>query len=677
MMMFSHSGTPQTTYAMNRRIAFLLTAIAAVILAGAQSAPKVGTPIADFRLPDHLGKEHALADFADRDLVVVAFLGTECPLAKLYAGRLQKIADDYAQRGVAVVAVMPNVQDSLAEIAAFVRNHNLSYPVLKDRRNEVADLFAAERTPQVFLLDRDRVVRYQGRIDDQYLVGIHRDKPAHEDLRQSIDELLADKTVSAPRTDPLGCIIGRARDPNADSPVTYARDIAPILQARCVECHREGEIGPFSLTSYDDAAGWGAMISEVVRDQRMPPWHADHRHGTFSNDRSMPEAEKDLVYQWVKNGCPEGDPADLPKPRTFTAGWQLPREPDVVLSMPESFTVPADGGKNGLSYKHFRVDPGFTDDKWIAAAEVAPGNRSVVHHVIVYVLPPESNWERDRIFLTAYVPGLRLDRLPAGAAKRVPAGSQFVFEMHYTPNGTEQQDKTQVGLVIADLKQIDKEVITTEVVNPEFEIPPGDANHVVTASSQPTEQEVTLISLSPHMHMRGKAFHYELVLPTGERKMLLDVPAYDFNWQTRYILAEPIQMPVGSVIFCRAVYDNSEANLANPDPTQPVRWGEQTWEEMMLGFFDVMLPRDDSRKAGTKPVRPGLNIVGMFDAADADKSGGLNETEASGHALLKEHFATVDQNRDQQLQLGEIITAVRGMKDLLPKLRRHRSRAGG
>src|SRR3954452_13275058 len=248
---------------MHARVALLVSVVAMAILEGTQAAPQVGTTIADFRLPDHMGKQHALSDFADNDLVVVAFLGTECPLAKMYAGRLQKIADEYAQRGVAVVAIMSNVQDSLADIAAFVRERKIGYPVLKDLRNGVATIFAVDRTPMVFLLDRQRVIRYQGRIDDQYLVGINRDKPTHEDLRLAIDELLAGKIVSTPKTDSIGCIIGRAHEPNANSPVTYARDVAPILQARCVECHRAGEIGPFGLTSYEEVAGWGEMISEV------------------------------------------------------------------------------------------------------------------------------------------------------------------------------------------------------------------------------------------------------------------------------------------------------------------------------------------------------------------------------------------------------------------------------
>ncbi|MEX0587105.1 MAG: thioredoxin family protein, partial [Pirellulales bacterium] len=566
------------------RISILLSIVTLLTLipAVARPEPTAAAQIADFRLPDHLGKEHALADFADHDFVVVAFLGTECPLAKLYAGRLQTIMDEFAGRGVAVVAVMSNAQDSLEEIASFVRQHNLTYPVLKDRRNEVADQFGAERTPQVFLLDRQRTVRYRGRVDDQYLVGVMRDKPTREDLRQAIDELLAGKSVSVLQTDSPGCIIGRAHKPSDNNSITYSRDIAPILQARCVECHRAGEIGPFELSSYDEAAGWGEMMAEVVRQRRMPPWHADPKHGSFANDRSMPAAEKDMLLKWVQNGCPEGDPHDLPAPRQFTSGWQLQRQPDLVVGMEEPFTVPADAGRDGVPYQHFRVPTGFTEDKWIAAAEVQPRNRSVVHHTIVYVEPEGGKGRRDWVFLAAYVPGLRCEQLPAGSAKRVPAGSSLVFEMHYTPNGSVQQDKTRIGFLLADVDKIDKEVITCEIGDNQFVIPPGADSHVVTATSRATKQDLTLLSLSPHMHLRGKAFRYDLVLPTGEREVLLDVPAYDFNWQTRYVLAEPRRLPAGSVIHCRAVFDNSEANLANPDPTKSVRWGDQSWEEMML-----------------------------------------------------------------------------------------------
>jgi peroxiredoxin len=623
--------------------------------------PTLGAKVADFTLPDYLGKDHALAELTDRDdIIVVAFLGTQCPLAKLYSRRLEQIATEYADRGVAVVGVMSNSQDSLAEIAAFVRRHELSYPVLKDRRNEVADALGAERTPQVFVLDRARTVRYAGRVDDQYVVGIVRDKPTQEDLRAALDEVLAGKTVAKATTPALGCIIGRVHEPqeaSAASDVTYAKDIAPILQARCVECHREGEIGPFELATYEDAAGWGEMMAEVVRDRRMPPWHAAPEHGHFANDRSMPEAEKELLFAWVKAGCPEGDASQTPAPPTFTTGWQLPKEPDLVFAMEKPFDVPADAGRDGVPYQHFVVPTNLTEDTWVSAAEVLPGNRQVVHHVIVYVVPPESDGRRNRIFLVAYVPGLRTEPMPEQSAKLIPAGSKLLFELHYTPNGSPQVDQTKVGLVLADPTKIEREVVTSELGNLRFAIPPGEANHVVTATSRAVPQDVTLLSLSPHMHLRGKAFRYELVSPKGEREVLLDVPAYDFNWQTRYVLAEPRELLAGSVIYCRAAYDNSEKNLANPDPTKTVRWGDQSWDEMMLGYFDVIMPRDENRRAGTKPVQTGLDVVGQFDAADADGDAGLSDDEAQGNPLIAARFAAIDADGDSLLQLGEILKA--------------------
>ena len=282
----------------------------------------------------------------------------------------------------------------------------------------------------------------------------------------------------------------------------------------------------------------------------------------------------------------------------------------------------------------------------------------------MYVEPPGGRRRRDWIFLSAYVPGLRYDPLPAGAAKRIPPAPTLVFEMHYTPNGSAQQDKTEIGLLFAD---VDKSRKSRSDHQRDWQHGLRNSARAKRttwspATSQPIGKDLTLLSLSPHMHLRGKAFRYELVLPTGEREVLLDVPAYDFNWQTRYRLAEPRQLPVGSVIFCRAVFDNSKDNLANPDPTKIGPLGRS-----VVGRNDARLlrrdpaPRRPTRATTTKPVNTGLDIVGMFDAADADHNDGLNETEASGHELLTKHFAAIDQDDDELLQLGEILAAVRLM----------------
>lgn len=629
----------------------------------AAAADSVGRRIDDFTLRDFRGHEFTLTRDGGTSLTVVAFLGTECPLAKLYAPRLQQIADDYADRSVVVVGINSNVQDSVTELGAYARHHEISFPMLKDPGNRVADAFAAERTPEIFLLDGTFTVRYQGRVDDQYVVGLVRDHATRDDLRAAMDELLAGQPVSESRTQALGCIIGRVREVNEDSDVTYSNQIARLFNQRCVECHREGEIAPFTLTSYEDVVGWGEMISEVVRQQRMPPWHADPAYGAFRNDRSLSDEEKELIDTWVANGCPQGDPADLPELPTFTTGWQLSREPDIVFAMRnEPFHVPADAGREGVRYQYFEVDPGFTEDMWMEGGEALPGNHQVVHHIIVYGKPPGAQNRRDWIFLTAYVPGLRLTAYPPGAAKRIPAGTTLMFEVHYTPVGSPQDDVSSVGFVFADPADVTQEVVTTEVGNGRFQIPPNDPHCEVTAESAPSPLQLTLLSMSPHMHLRGKSFKYELVGLDGSRETLLNVPAYDFNWQTRYVLSEPKTIPAGTRMYCTAVFDNSEDNLANPDPSVEVRWGDQSWDEMMLGYFDLLLPRDDSRRAGQRPFRAGFNAEQLFGQLDHNSDGSLSKEEVDGNPVLKQFFDRVDTDGDGLIQQSELAEAIRRLK---------------
>ena len=292
--------------------------------AGAAESP-LGRKVEDFQLQDFRGKKHALSDYRDNKLVVLAFLGTECPLAKRYGARLATLAEKYEPQGVSFLGIDANVQDSLTEIAAYARVHSIHFPILKDVANQFADVIGAERTPTVFVLDGQRLVRYWGRIDDQFGVGYVRDVPQRNDLQAALDELLAGTEVTNPVTEPVGCYIGRIKKPQQDSPVTYSNQIARILENRCVECHREGEIAPFALTDYQEVVGWAEMIQEVVRDGRMPPWHANDVGGPFENCRQLTQDEKAAIHAWVRAGAPEGDRKDLPTLRTWVTGWQLPR----------------------------------------------------------------------------------------------------------------------------------------------------------------------------------------------------------------------------------------------------------------------------------------------------------------------------------------------------------------
>ncbi len=549
---------------------------------------KPGDALPKFTLQDYRGSSWSLDEVRDKKVVIIAFLGTECPLVKSYAERLQKMSDEYADRGVTLVGINANQQDSLAEIGHFVKSNNLRFTMLKDAGNIVADQFGAERTPEVFVLDADRRVRYHGRIDDQFTYGVQRPGPERKFLAEAIDAILAGKSVATPETEAIGCHIGRVLTPRPDSEVTYSKQISRILNTRCVDCHRAGEIGPFALTSYAETVGWAEMIAEVVREKRMPPWHANPAHGTFANDSRLSDEERMLIQSWFEAGAPEGNPQDLPPPRQFVDGWRIGK-PDMIIHMSdEPYAVPASGE---VRYQHFVVDPGFKEDKWVKAAECRPGNRAVVHHIIV------AAGNRDRVaqrfndevaseWLAATAPGARPMILPAGLAKRIPAGSKIVFQIHYTPNGKAQEDRSSIGLIFADPSEVKKEILTQQAANSRFRIPPGDANHKVEADYR-FEEESLMLALFPHMHLRGKSFLYTAHYPDGNTETLLDVPHYDFSWQNSYVFTEPKKMPAGTRIHCVAHFDNSKENWANPDPTATVRWGDQTWEEMMIGYFDM------------------------------------------------------------------------------------------
>jgi len=570
----------------------LLLFAAAPTVAGTAEAPRgVGHTVKAFELKDLQGVTHTLAEMEKAPAVVVTFLGVECPLAKLYAPRLTELAQEFSQQGVVFLAIDANAQDSLAEMTHFARTYHLSIPFLKDPGNVVADLFQAERTPEVFVLDRDRIVRYRGRIDDQYGfqtgVGYQRPQAEKRELAVAVQQVLAGQPVAESVTRAPGCLIGRVQHANEQSEVTFSNQIARIFQNRCVQCHRDGEIAPFSLTNYDEVVGWAPMIAEVVQENRMPPWHADPKFGHFANNSQLSDEEKACIAKWVANGAPQGNPQDLPTPRTFTAGWQISK-PDVVIPMSDKpFTVPAEGK---VEYQYFTADPGFKEDVWVREAEARPGNNAVVHHIIVFVIPPGET----RTFmgegtglsnmLVGTAPGNPPARCRPGMGIRIPAGSKLLFQMHYTANGAEQQDLSSLGLVLADPATITREVKTDMAINLGFTVPAGADNHEVVANRN-FKVDTMILSFMPHMHLRGKAFRYELHYADGTMETLLDIPRYDFNWQNSYELAEPKLAPKGSKLRCVAHFDNSEDNLANPNPKEPVRWGEQTWEEMMIGFF--------------------------------------------------------------------------------------------
>jgi len=385
------------------------------------------------------------------------------------------------------------------------------------------------------------------------------------------------------------------------------------MYKNCASCHRPGEIAPMSLLTYKEVRPWAKAIREKVVTREMPPWHPDPHYGSWENDRRLAQKDIDTIVAWVDGGAPEGNPKELPPVPKFATGWQI-GEPDLIFQMPSDFTVPAEGA---VPYQYFAVPTNFKEDRYIQALEARAGNLSVVHHIVIYVREPgaaavnqpgartQQSQRRFNIgdgIMGALSPGMTPFVAKPGEAKLVKAGSQLIFQMHYTPNGTEQKDRSMVGLIFAK-KPVEKIITTKAAFDVRFVIPPGAPNYEVKAEYE-FEQDAHIVSLMPHMHLRGKDITYRAVYPDGRSEILLAVPRYDFNWQVYYYPKNPIAVPKGTKIEAVAHFDNSTNNKLNPDPAKPVRFGEQTWDEMMNGFFDFTIDgqnlKETAKQAGTR-----------------------------------------------------------------------------
>ena len=394
----------------------------------------------------------------------------------------------------------------------------------------------------------------------------------------------------------IAAVISPESDAIEKSSPTFNKDIAPILHKNCIACHRPGEIAPMSLVSYKEARPWARSIREKVVTREMPPWYADPSHGQWTNDRRLSQKDIATIVDWVEGGAREGDPKELPPLPKLSSGWQI-GEPDVVLQMPAEYTVPAEGA---VPYQYFTVDPHFTEDHYVQAMEARAGNLSVVHHIVIYVRDPGKQEPR-RVdigtdLLGALSPGQTPFLAPPGTAKVIKAGSKLVFQMHYTPNGKEAKDRSYVGLIFAK-KPVEKVITTTAAFDTRFVIPPGAPNHEIKAVFE-FEQDSHIISLMPHMHLRGKDITYRAIYPDGRSEIILSVPKYNFAWQVYYYPQKSLAMPKGTRIEAVAHYDNSTRNSLNPDPGKAVRFGEQTWDEMMNGFFDYTVDGQNIMSAG-------------------------------------------------------------------------------
>jgi peroxiredoxin/mono/diheme cytochrome c family protein len=584
---------------MSARMLILLTffgSLLAVVIRPLQSEPAKAaespSKVAALTLKDPRDdKAVSLTDLKEKKAIVVVFLGTECPVNNAYIPVLSEMSGEYSAKGVAFLGINSNRQDTPDRVAAHARKFVVPFPVLKDVNNVVADQFGAKRTPEAFVLGSNGAILYRGRIDDQFGIGYTRPgKPSRRDLAAALDDILAGKPVTVAKTDVAGCLLCRVARPKTEGAVTYTKQVSRILQNHCQECHRPGQIGPMPLLTYDDASAWADTIREVVAEKRMPPWHADAHFGKFSNDRSLPKEDLDTLLAWLDNGTPKGDDKDLPAPRTYPEGWQFGK-PDMVFTMPKPYVVPAETPQGGVPYQYVSIPTNFSEDMWVQRAEIHPGSPAVIHHVIVFIVPKGEIFRPDApgAVLCGMAPGDMPMSLRPGFAKKVPAGARLLFQMHYTPNGKPYTDVTSVGLIFAK-EPPPHRILTKPIHSGKFiarfdKIPAGAENYRIE-TEYTFREDSHLTTFMPHMHLRGKDFRYEVTYPDGKTETLLYVPHYQFGWQTIYRTTEPLPMPKGTKLHCIAHFDNSTKNPSNPDATKDVFWGDQTWEEMMIGWID-------------------------------------------------------------------------------------------
>jgi peroxiredoxin len=598
---------------MSRLVLPAMLAVLVAISTGSTAAPDA-KPAANFTLVDSTRKNWTLHDQKAKAIAVV-FLAAECPMSNGYLPALADMSAKYAEKGVAVIGVFPDPETTTAQLVAHAKEYKVPFPLIRDPEQAAVTALGAKITPEVVVLDDKFVVRYRGRIDDGYTARL-KQKPmvTRHDLVAALDEVLAGKAVSIPEARAFGCPIEVIDKKYAASAagVTFYKDVLPVLQAHCQACHRPGQVGPFALTSYKETAKWAALCLEEISANRMPPWKPAP-NALLAGDRSMPATAVKVIEKWVAQGMPEGNPKDAPTvAMKYTDDWSF-GEPDLILEAPADATV-AGTGKDLFRVMVFPTN--FTEEKYIVAMEVKPGNPRVVHHTVQlldtsgaarrlaaeaaknqkpddpdrgpgYVvnmgfgfLPDFSN------LLNGWAPGMLPKMLPDGVGQRLPKGADICVQFHYHRTGKVETDRTKVGVYFAK-KPVTERFVSIPVGGLFWAIPPGEKNYKVDTSWR-LPDDAMVYRLTPHMHLIGKDIELLATLPGEKERLLIRVPAWDFNWQEQYELKEPLKLPKGTVLRVRATYDNSADNPNNPSsPPRVVRLGEQTTNEMCFVVLGV------------------------------------------------------------------------------------------
>jgi peroxiredoxin len=623
----------------NRYALFIVAALWLPSMAHTQepSKAKLGEKMPNLTFKDEKGKTYRLYELENKKAIALVFLSFECPVSRSYSEPLSEIAKEFGEFGVTVWGLTTNEDETREEIAKAAKRYDLAFPVFKDERLRAALALKADITPEVFVLDCNFVLKYRGRIDNMYSERLKKHTEVTEhNLRQTLAELVTGRPVSGPATRAVGCTIPREERPIAkDGKVTYHRDVQPILQRHCQECHRPNEVGPFSLMTYKQAVNWAADIKEYTKKREMPPWKVSEGV-SFQSERKLTDKQIKTLADWADGGTPKGIEKDAPPPAKFPDGWRL-GTPDLILEPAGDFVVGASGKD---IFRCFVMPTKLTEDQYVAAVELRPGNPQVVHHLLLFIdakgagrklelaaqekektkpvidehTGEPSKYDRGPGYtrtmgvgflptagMMGWAPGLQPRYLPEGVGFHLPKGSDIVMQVHYHRNGRAEKDRTRVGLYFAK-KKIDHPYQAGAVIGGSgkgplryvFAIPPGEENYKLDGDSWATK-DFTMLSITPHMHLLGKSISITMTPPEGKEQKLLAIKRWDYNWQEMYFLKEPIQVKSGTRFHIEASYDNSDKNPLNPfSPPRRVTLGEQTTNEMCFvflgGYSDTRLP---------------------------------------------------------------------------------------
>ena len=537
--------------------------------------------VPNFVLEDCHGRSHELHR-ANGHVVVLFFTGIGCPIARKSAGKLLALKKQFKD-DLTLWLVDSELDVDRGAVGKEGEELGLAeLPVLLDSKQALAQSFDVQRTAETIIIDAQTwSIVYRGALDDQLAEGAEKPQPTVRYAELAIGAVLKGEAVQYGQTQAKGCLLTFGDSNQLAPPVDYAKQVAPILQAHCVACHRDGDIGPFAFSNYQTVRRKARMIEEVLLTQRMPPWHADPHVGKFANSAELTAAETQTLLQWVKQGAVRGKGNDpLDKASVESADWPL-GTPDYIVRLPKIQEVPANGV---LDYRHIKIPSPVAEDVWLGATVVRPGNRKVLHHAIVYASFEGSGNDLGGtgVKIAGWAPGRLPGRLPEGTGIFLGGGAKLDIELHYTTIGAPQTDDTEIGLYL--LREKPRLAYKTGMaIKLDFSIPPNDPDAGCSATFKFNKDSI-LYTLTPHMHMRGSWMKYEAIFPDGHRETLLSVPRYDFNWQTTYRLAEPLRVAAGTKILCSGGFDNSAKNPFNPDATKTVKWGPQSWDEMFIGY---------------------------------------------------------------------------------------------